>query len=174
MVVRLLFLALLVGCSGGNAGTIVAMTLTDQVGPAPEGSHYELFAELHGGVVSIRKIFIQPPSGAGGANVIKEVYDYFDREQKLGVVDGYETTIGPIGGIRFDSSLDLTDATSLFMTHEDDEDTDPVPSQDVLLGCNLEARSRGTLGCLLQTVDDKGIVLGTAALVLPDDGINSF
>jgi hypothetical protein len=163
---------LLSGCFGGS-DTVVAMTLTNTNGAAPEAKHYELFAIVHGGAVSLQKFDIRFRTLGDGAYE-KAVLDHLDPSRQLGIVDGFEKPPRPVGGIRFSVPVNLTDAIQLFISIEDDGDTDPVPSLNILMACELESLSRGTLSCLLGSTDDKDVVLGSAALVLPDDGINGF
>jgi hypothetical protein len=153
--------------------TMVALTLTNTNGEAPEGQHYELFAILNGGAVSLVKYDIRLTSLGGGA-FQKQVLDHLNSEHQLGVVDGYANPPRPVGGIRFLVPFDLAPASELFITLENNGDTDPVPSIEVVMDCELESVTRGTLSCLLSSADDKDVVLGSATLVLPDDGINTF
>ncbi|HIA02835.1 MAG TPA: hypothetical protein EYN06_04560 [Myxococcales bacterium] len=153
--------------------SMVTMTLTDNNGAAPEGRHYEVFAIINGGAVSLIKFDIRLTSLGGGA-FQKQVLNHLNNDHQLGVVDGFGSPPRPVGGLRFYVPIDLSPATELFISLEDDGDTDPVPSTDVVMDCKLEAITRGTLNCLLTSTDDKDVVMGSVSLVLPDDGINSF
>lgn len=160
------------GCADPG-GTVVAMTLVTNVEDPGEGFHYELFSVLpaaddgpEGRVVSLMVFDLRAVDDPINGN-LKEVYNPREPDARLGVVDGLDKFLRPIGGIRVRVPIDLTAATTLFITRESDGDTDPAPTQDVIMSCQLRSRTRGTLSCAM-TDDEKGVLLGTASLVLPD------
>ena len=176
--VRVLFVLpfLVVGCYA-ESPTIVAMTLNnhDDVTKTKNDHHFELFATVNGGVVSVKKFdIVTNPLGDG---LLKEhaVLDHFDPEIQLGVVDGIELTLRPVGGIRFSVDINLTGAINAFITREADLDTDPVPNRDeTVMECDLGVHTRGTISCLMAKPDEGDAVLGSLSLVLPSDGINGI
>ena len=167
-----LLLALSPGCAV-DGGTLVALTFGPTLDEAPVGSHYELFATINGSAVSLKKWVVRALPVAGGA-VEKQVMEFLSPGTVLGIVDRIDELLRPVGGVRFRLPDDLRGATELYVTRESDEDTDPVPSGDVVMVCRLRASSRSILDGTFTSVDDKSFIQGTAALVLPDDGINSL
>ncbi len=167
---------LCLGCYA-ESPTIVAMTLSnhDDITKTKNDYHFELFATVNGGVVSVKKFDIV--TNALGDGLLKEhaVFDHFDPEIQLGVVDGIELTLRPVGGIRFTVDINLTGATDAFITREADLDTDPVPNRDeTVMECDLAVHTRGTISCLMTKANDENTVLGSLSLVLPSDGINGI
>jgi len=160
-------LGLMWGCQS-SGGTLITMTLNPVVTQSEVGKHYEVFAEINHGVVSLRRFDVQLIP-IGGGNFIKSVVDFDDPERELGVVDGVDEFGRFISGVRFRTSANLRGATQLFVTIEDNEEDDPEPSTDVLMQCDLETRSPDILSCVMLSPLDKQFVLGTAALVLPDE-----
>lgn len=159
----------LCGCTD-QQGTIVALTLEKGFETQPQGSHYELFATVNAGAVSLLKFELRE-LGTGQA---KEVVDHFDPNQVYGITDEFDFLFyRPVGGIRFRSPANLEGATELFITREQNGDTDPAPSRDVKMECLLVAHAGGTLACDLRP-QGKDLVLGTASLVLPSEGVHGF
>jgi len=160
-------IGLMWGCQS-SGGTLVTMTLNLVVTQSEVGKHYEVFAAINDGVVSLRRFDVQLiPIGSG--SFIKSVVDYDNPDRELGVVDGVDQFGRFISGVRFRISANLRGATQLFVTIEDNEDDHPGPSTDVLMLCDLEPRSADILSCVMLSPLDKQFVLGTAALVLPDE-----
>jgi len=163
--------ALVAGCAVDRSGTVVALTLRT-VEDHGDGFHYELFATVNGGAVSLQKFEFRVPAAEEGTAFRKEVVDHFDPERVLGLVDGFDQFSLPIGGVRFRSPVDLRAATGLFVTREQDGDTDPAPEADVIMACTLAAGARGTLSCVLASPAEKGLGQGTATLIPASDGVN--
>ena len=172
MVRALLLVVLLAGCAE-HAGTGVALTFTTTMGVAPEDQHYELFATVNGGAVSLTT-FVVTLEYVGEGRVIKHVVDAEDRKTSLGVVDGLDVLGRPIGGVRFTADPNLTGASELFITTEPDGETDPAPTRDVIMACALGHAGSGTLSCDLVATGDKEVIRGTATLILPIDGVNGL
>ena len=166
-----ILLLAIIGCGSAcqnSGGTLITMTLNPVVTQSENGKHYEVFAAINEGAVSLRRFDIQlEPLGNG--DFIKSVVDHDDPERELGVVDGVDQFGRFISGVRFRSPANLRGASQLFVTIEDNEDDNPGPSTDVLMQCDLEPRSLDILSCVMLSPLDKQFVLGTAALVLPDE-----
>ena len=182
MVRWLTALALMVGVGcADTAGTTVVMTLTGSINVSDPGEHYEMFVTINGSAVSLRQFVVQFRA-SGDVNDPsqrpKEVVDYHDPSNVLGVADTELFTSVVASGIRFDVPENLRGATELFITVEQNGDTDPVPSRDVDMRCDLREATRGVLSCVMVKQEnrnpDKPLVGGTAALILPDDGPNGF
>ena len=161
----------LVGCAD-ESGTIVAMTLVQNVADHDEGYHYELFATINGGVVSLKTFEIRVAAFDSDQSFRREIVCHQDPSQVLGVVDGIDQFLRPIGGIRLRVDADLRHATGLFITREQNGDTDPAPSTEVFLTCTLSPKGSGTLGCILSPPTDKAFIQGTVAVVPSSEGIN--
>jgi hypothetical protein len=173
IIAMLVALGLLLSGCADNAGSTVVLTLFPSLGASDAGEHYELFATVNGSPVSLRKLVVRfQPSADGTTSFVKEVVDHFAPDRVYGFVDVGNSSVR-IGGVRFETPVNLTDATELFLTVEPDGDTDPSPTLELVLRCDLVAESRGTLSCVLATPDNKAVI-GTASLILPDDGVNSF
>lgn len=160
--------ALLASACADQSGTMVTMTLT-AIEVTDDTYHYELFAEVGGGSVSLQRFEVQLVAGGGG---VKEIRPHFDPETVLGVTNFFDRYGRPIGGIRFRVPANLEAASALFITREPDGDTDPTPSANVFAACRLDTVTRGTLTCVLTSPDDKQLIRGTAALVPPSEGIH--
>jgi hypothetical protein len=165
----------LVGCTGRTV-TLVELTLSPSTVPSA-GDHYELFATVPGGAVSVGRfavVVVDPRTGIDTSAAIKAAVDVNDPARRFGYLDGISPAGAPIGGIALELSADLSAATDLFITREPDGDTDPTPTRDAIAECPLEAGGRGTLACTLRRPGDKTLVVGTAALVLPSDALNGL
>lgn len=173
MVIRVatLLLVVLVGCAD-HGGTLVALTITSTVEDPGDDQHFELFASVNGGAVSVRKFEFRVVPSSESILFQKLVVDHLEPDRVLGVVDGFDSFFRPIGGVRFRSPVDLTGASELFVTREGNGDTDPAPSANVIMECDLGARPRGALTCVLTKPGDKSFIQGTAALIVGDDEVN--
>ena len=157
------------GCSE-DQGTVVALTLEKGFEIQAEATHYELFATVGQGAVSLLKFELRDL----GAGRPKEVVDHFAPNVVYGITDEFDFLFyRPVGGVRFRTPVNLTGATELFITSEQNGDTDPAPSREVKMACTLGPGGAGTLACELRP-RDKDLVLGTAALVLPSHGVHGF
>ncbi|MFT7624546.1 MAG: hypothetical protein ACI9WU_003734 [Myxococcota bacterium] len=174
MVARMLGLAALIALAPGCAdpdGTLVALTLTQSMEDHGEDAHFELFAVVNESAVSVLRFQFRIPAASESIGFQRQVVDYDNPDRVLGVVDGFDRFIRPIGGIRFRSSLALGEATHLFVTRQDNTDKAPSPSNDLVLECTLGPGGRGTLTCPL-TNPDKTFIRGSATLVPSSDAPN--
>lgn len=144
----LLALALLAAsCVETFRGAIVQMNLRSMPSNA-DGQHYELFAVVNGGVVSVAKFKVldaieqcgQDPLLAPDVQLVQAYHDGMDAatqchpDGRIGSVDRIDTASGVLlGGIRIDTPVDLSGAESVFVTVEADGETDPRPSYPVVL-----------------------------------------
>jgi hypothetical protein len=167
-VVTSILIATSVSCSG-RGDTLVTLTLSQLVGEAPEGEHYELFASISGSAVQIKR-FVVLLQLRGNGSFEKSVFDFDEAGDKLGVVDGLGADGQIIGGVRFRSPTNLRGATDLFITLKRNEDDDKSPGTNVVMSCTLAEETPDVLSCVMVSSLDGDVVMGTAALVLPSRG----
>lgn len=167
----LLPLALLAaGCVEIHRGATVAMNLEEAAAAGPE-EHYQLYAVVNGGPVALQRFKVLSPirdCGASPALVpdiqVVQAYDVgvsrealCQPERRLGAIDKIDfATAANVGGIRVATEVDLSDATSVFVTVEADGDTDPRPGRVWLtaeLGDGLAPDAPVYLECLSEYCD---------------------
>lgn len=141
------------GCVDIYRGAIVQLNLKPGTAAAPsaEGQHYELFAEVNGGLVSLAKYKIfenvadcgADPATTPPVQLVQRYDDGADRatlcggHRTLGAIDRTDLAAASlVGGVRIDTPVDLSAATRLIISLETDGDSDPRPAQ-VLLGADL-------------------------------------
>ena len=165
------------GC-GDLGGTQVFLTLNAGVLASVDGEHYELFATVNESPVALKRFVVRnEPSSAGLA--VKTILDFDPPYNVLGVTDSLDANGLLQGGVQFSVPIDLSGATEIFATIELDGESDPAPSQTVVFHGVLQSVQRGTLSTILRDIEAPSVrqtntELGTAALVLPDDGINGL
>lgn len=189
---RLALLALLLpagACVHVSRGAIVQMNFQTLDSNVP-GEHYELYATVNGGAVSVGHFKVldaidntlaPPPDGrlrqhCGGdplttSNIqIVQLYDNdYDAErqcdpgERIGTVDKFADGLRLIlaGGVRLDTDVDLADADGLFLSVEADGDVDPRPAQRLLRAA--VARGTDPLTCAHPEAAPKrrGVLLGS-------------
>lgn len=153
-------LSTLSACVEINRGAIVQINF-QALDSNVAGEHYELFATVNGGAVSLLRFKVQDaidntafPPGDGrprahcGGNplttpnvqLIQRWEPDFDAQrrcapdQRIGTVDKFADGLRPIlaGGVRLDTPIDLSEADGLFITLEPDTELDPRPGMSVL------------------------------------------
>ncbi len=157
LVFGLVFGLVLSGCVHVYRGAVVQMNLGFFASNLP-GEHYELFANVHGGAVSLARFKVldavdhtsevfdgQPRQHCGGDPLVTadvqrvqrwEVdyteADQCDPDERVGTIDKVILDTATLtGGIRFDTVVELVDATALFISVESDADATPAPSEIV-------------------------------------------
>jgi hypothetical protein len=161
---RRTLLLLLVFTSACVASDVRSVLYYDfvQLEESTPGQHYQQFADVHGGIVDIgcfvverRQTNCYDTAGNGQPNLhlgviectcpcTERVADPCDASRAMvhaGTIRGVVAQVdGPLvlGGVELPVPIDLTDATRLFITVEDDADTSPQPSTDILLQGKLE------------------------------------
>lgn len=182
-------LSALPACVEINRGAIVQMNFQALDSNVP-GEHYELFATVNGGAVSLGHFKVldaidntafppgdgRPRAHCGGnplttsnVQLIQRWEADFDAErrcdpdERIGTVDKFADGLRPIlaGGVRLDTAIDLSDADGLFITLEPDTDLDPRPGPSVLRAA--VARSVDPLTCAYPEPRPprRGVLLGT-------------
>lgn len=142
----------LASCVDVYRGAIVQFNLTAASTSAP-GEHYELFAVVNGGLVSLVKYKVVDNVAGCGADaatsvplqLVQRYDDGVDQaglcgiDRALGAIDKIDLgTATFVGGVRVDTPVDLSGATRLIVSLEADGDSDPRPDQ-VILGADLAA-----------------------------------
>lgn len=141
------FLALtLSGCVDVNRGAIVQMNLK-AIAPSVEGQHYELFAVIGEGAVSLSKFKVlraleecgEDPDLIPPVTWVQMYDDGVDLEtlcavrRRMGAIDAVNLATGSlVGGVRVDTAVDLHAATEVFITVETDGTADPQPGQPAM------------------------------------------
>lgn len=185
----LLALGLTSACVDVNRGAIVQMDFQTLDSNVP-GEHYELFATVNGGAVSVGRFKVldnldqvlnprpdgRPRQHCGGdpltdrnVQLVQLYEDDFDAEQqcasgvRIGTVDKFVegVTLYLAGGIRLDTDVDLSEADGLFLSLETDGETDPQPAQVVARAA--VARGEDPLTCAHPETPPKrrGVLLGS-------------
>ncbi len=136
----------LTSCVDIYRGAIVQMNLRS-VAVNEAGQHYELFAVVNGGAVSVGRFKVldsieqcrQDPLLFPKVRLVQAYDDGMDAaaqcdaDGRLGTVDLVDTATGTLlGGVRIDTAVDLADAERVFVTVEPDGDADPRPGPAVL------------------------------------------
>ena len=144
----------LTGCVDVFRGAIVYLNLK-RVDVSAEGEHYELFAEVNDGAVSLGQFKVlraiedcgQDPDLVAPLTLVQRYDNGVEGSEicaftrRLGARDEVNLPAGVlVGGVRLDSPVDLREAKRIFLTVEPDGDGDPRP-QDVVMGADL-ARGR--------------------------------
>lgn len=176
-------------CVHINRGAIVQMNFQTLDSNVP-GEHYELFATLEGGAVSlghfkvldaIDNTLVPPPDGrprqhCGGNPLVTsnvQLVQFYDNDydaarqcdpgERIGTVDKFADGLRLIlaGGVRLDTDVDLADADGLFLSVEADGDVDPQPER-VLLRAAV-ARGTDPLTCAHPEAvpTRRGVLLGS-------------
>lgn len=114
--------------------------------------HYEVFVELHGGLVSVGKFRIDE-----NLNAVS-----FPSGDKIGVANQLGEGL-PESGIRFRSDANLEDAVRVLITIEQNGETDLAPSERIIARTLLGPGPRSALVGDLE--GEVPTVLGTAPLV---------
>jgi hypothetical protein len=132
-------------------GAVVQMNLRS-INTNAASHHYELFAVVNGGAVSITRFKVLDSIADCGRDPLLEpevklvqAYDdgmdaaaQCDPDHRLGTVDLVDTASGVLlGGVRIDTSVDLSDAESVFVSVEPDGDGDPRPAGDPALRADV-------------------------------------
>ncbi len=141
-----------VSCVDVFRGAVVQMNLTEgQVEVSEAGEHYELFAVVNGGLVSLErfKVFDSVDGCLGDPEttprtMLVQRYDagasleaLCDSGRRLGNVDRIDTTtLTLVGGVRIETPVDLSMVERLFVTVEPDGETDPAPAR-VVAGADM-------------------------------------
>jgi hypothetical protein len=126
-----------------------------------DADHYQTFVQRGDGVVSLGCFVVQRrqvncfDSGGNGTpnlrpavvectcpctEVVADPCDATRPEVRAGVVRGLvDQSDGPIilGGVEIPTSIDVSDASELFITREPNQDPSPLPSADVVLDGTL-------------------------------------
>lgn len=132
------------GCVDTFRGAIVHLNFAG-IPSSPAHQHYELFAVVNDGAVSIGrfKVLLSERDCGIPTELQPEVqlvasYDHsFDAEEmcnpdrRIGTVDKLDVLVG---GIRIDTAVDLRNATAVFISAETDGDSDPAPTGPVAAG----------------------------------------
>ncbi|MEZ4470621.1 MAG: hypothetical protein R3F60_07430 [bacterium] len=144
----------LTGCVDVFRGAIVYLNLKS-IPVSAEGEHYELFAEVNDGAVSLGQFKVlraiedcgQDPDLVAPLTLVQrydngvEGSEICSFSRRLGARDEINLAAGLlVGGVRIDSPVDLREARRVFVTVEPDGDGDPRPSVAVM-GADL-ARGR--------------------------------
>jgi hypothetical protein len=192
---RLAILALLPvmapACLTAQVRTVVYYNFVQLEESAPD-QHYQQFVDEHGGVVSFGCFVVQKRQtncfdigGNGQPNLhlgvvectcpcVEEVPDPCDPAGPMvragtirGVVD---QVFGPVvsGGVEIPLDIDLSDATSLFITVEANDDTSPLPASDVLLRGKL-AVDGAVIGGILDSPTTKPVTGRVTILPVQDE-----
>ena len=114
--------------------------------------HYELFAQINGGLVSL---------GSFKVTETLEVLD-FPSNEKLGVANRPSADGLPQRGFSLVTPANLADADALLLSVEADGETDPTPSDLIVGRCELAPGRRSTLAC-----DFEGEVITLASVPVP-------
>jgi hypothetical protein len=148
--------ALAGGCQRAEVRAVIYynFSLLDESAP---GQHYQQFADVNGGVADLGCFIVQErqlncfdSAGDGSPNFrlavvecdcpcVEEEEDPCDATRppvRSGIVRGLvNETEGPLqlGGVEMPSNIDLARAVDLFITAEDNADTSPAPSAEVVL-----------------------------------------
>jgi hypothetical protein len=136
----------LTSCVDIYRGAIVQMNLRS-IAVNADGQHYELFAVVNGGAVSVARFKVLDSIDGCGQDPllfpkVKLVQAYddgmdaaarCDPDGRLGTVDLVDTSTGTLlGGVRVDTAVDLSAAERVFVTVEADGEADPRPGEVVL------------------------------------------
>jgi hypothetical protein len=180
-------------CVEINRGAIVQMNFQALDSNVP-GEHYELFATVNGGAVSLGRFKVLdaidntlfPPADgrprehcAGNPLTTSNVqliqrwevdYDAVarcDPDARMGTVDKFADGLRPIlaGGVRLDTRVDLSDADGLFITLEPDTDLDPRPGASVLRAAVARGVDPLTCAQAEPRPPRRGVLLGTFVAV---------
>ena len=168
-----LALVALTGCTASDVRSVIYYDLVQMDQSAPD-QHYQQFVDVHGGIVSLGCFVVQrrqtncfDTAGTGQPNLHLGVVectcpcteveaDPCDATRPMvrkGTIRGVVAQVsGPLiqGGVELPVPMDLSDATHLFIDVEDNADTDPLPSSNILLQGKLErdgAVVNGVLDC---------------------------
>ena len=127
--------------------------------------HYEAFAEINGGLVSIGKFTIDQTLEARS----------FPNGEKLGVANRLSPDGLPQSGIFFVTPVNLADATDLLISIEDNGETDPSPNGTIVGRAPLAEGRRSVLVGLVTgavpviTGGEVPLVESRVAVVLNED-----
>lgn len=130
------------GCVDINRGAIVQINLK-RIDPSAAGEHYQLFAVSNGATAPIARFKVlravedcmQDPDLVPPLTLV-QAYDngasadeICEQSRRLGAVDEINLAAGLlVGGVRIDTSVDLSAAESVFVSIEPDGDSDPRPT----------------------------------------------
>ena len=101
-------------------GSRVVLTLQD-LPMSMAGAHYELFANINNGVVPIQKFTVTSSL---------DVVDFYTGA-KLGIINRMASP--PKGGVVFFTDVNMAHAESVFLTTEQNGETDPGPSETTVM-----------------------------------------
>jgi len=143
------------GTSSANSGDIANR-------PA---EHYELFAEIHGGLVSVGKFRIDENLNAVA----------FPSGEKIGAANQLGEGL-PESGIRFRTEVNLEDAEQVLITIEDNGETDLAPSERIIGRSVLLPGPRSALvgdieGEVPTVLGKAPLVSSRVAILLTDDRV---
>lgn len=134
------------GCIDVHRGAQVQFNLQAIERSAP-GQHYGLYAVVNGGAVELSrfKVFERvadcqaPADTTLNLQVVQRYDDGADRatlcadDRRLGTVDRIDFgSASLVGGVRVDTTVDLSEAARVFITVEADGDADPRPGAVVM------------------------------------------
>jgi hypothetical protein len=146
----------LAACQSADVRSVVYYNFSQMV-ESPNAQHYQQFADVNGGVVSLGCFVVQKrqldcfdTTSSGQPNLRLGVVececpcaafeddpcDASRRQVRTGTIRGLvNETQGPLqlGGVEIPSNLVLDQADDLFITVESNTDADPSPSDSVLL-----------------------------------------
>lgn len=158
----------LAGCIDVNRGATVSINLR-QLAESGANDHYEVFATVNGGAVSLERFKVLDSRTACGdalgtpVKLVQRWDEGVDKaalcksDRRLGAIDLIDLgTATLVGGIRVLTPVDLSDADSAFITIESDVDGDPGPEAAVLradLGDGVAPHVVPGLACRKTTCD---------------------
>lgn len=153
---------LLTGCVDIHRGAIVQMTIK-RLDDSTTGQHYAFFATINGGAVLLERFKVLDSRDDCGDTLNTQVQlvhrwnegmsaeEQCDHHRRFGTIDLLQlSTVTLVGGMRIDTQVDLSEATNVFLTIEDDEDFDPRPSTAILaadLGDGIAPQVAAGIAC---------------------------
>jgi hypothetical protein len=187
------FAVLLAGCPEARYATLLDYNFSADVPASAPGYHYEQFATINGGLVSLGSFVVRydvalnkfDVDGNGVPNKRRAVVsvgfaaypqgdpnwgDPMPGSTIYGVLDGSDpNTSLPVGGVEIPTAVDCTGATEIFITVEPDDRGTALPSHDVVLQGYLTKQLQGVIAGDLRNPDGFTRINGHVAVVVLQD-----
>jgi hypothetical protein len=188
------FAVLCAGCPEAKYQTVLNYNFSADLPASAPGYHYEQFATINGGVVSLGTFRVRydvalnkfdvdadgvPYKRRAVVSTDFEAYDADDENfgdvkhgTIYGVLDGSDPgTSLPVGGVTYPTGVDCSGATEIFITVEPDDRGTPLPSHDVMLQGYLTQRLQGTIAGDLTNPDGYTRIRGHVAVEFLHDDV---